>query len=77
MKKLDLALIETNGVLNTAHFFVISVGVSRYCFAMEFPDEKDEIIFHGIIEALTSIRGYKLVPIAVKCYQIDQFVRQF
>lgn len=60
---LDLVLTETNGVLRTAHFFVTTVGVSSYCFAMAFPDEKAESFLQGTIEAL---HFYKKAPKILK-----------
>lgn len=49
---LDLVLTEVEGKLQTAHFFVTTVGVSSYCFAMAFPNEKAENFLQGTIEAL-------------------------
>lgn len=57
---IDLVLTDTPGELQTAHFFVATIGVSSYCFAMAFPDEKTESFLRGAIEALNFYQG---VPI--------------
>lgn len=49
---LDLVLGKENGELYTAHFFITTVGVSSFCFAMAFPNEKTENFLQGTIEAL-------------------------
>ena len=54
---LDLVRTEDPNVLQTAHFFTATIGVSSYCFAMAFPDEKTEHFLQGTIEALNYYGG--------------------
>lgn len=54
---LDLVRTEDPNVLQTAHFFTTTIGVSSYCFAMAFPDEKTEHFLQGTIEALNYYGG--------------------
>ena len=54
---LDLVCTDVPGELQTAHFFVTTVGVSSYCFAMAFPNEKEENFLQGTIESLNFYQG--------------------
>lgn len=54
---LDLVCSDIPGELQTAHIFVTTIGVSSYCFAMAFPNEKVESFLQGTIEALNFYGG--------------------
>lgn len=54
---LDLVRTENPEVLQTAHFFVTTIGVSSYCFAMAFPNEKAESFLQATVEALNFYGG--------------------
>lgn len=60
---LELVLSENPGELLKAHFFVTTVGVSNYCFAMAFPNEKADSFLQGTVEAL---EFYGCVPKILK-----------
>ena len=49
---LELVATEETGVLQKAHFFITTIGVSSYCFAMAFPNEKTENFLQGTVHAL-------------------------
>ena len=54
---LDIVRTEDPTVLQTAHFFVATIGVSSRCFAMAFPDEKTDSFLVGTIKALEFYGG--------------------
>lgn len=60
---LPLVLNSETGEMTTAHFFVTTLGVSSYCFAMAFPNEKTDSFLVGTVEA---IKFYGAVPKILK-----------
>ena len=54
---LDLVCTDVPGELQTTHFFTTTLGVSNYCFAMAFSDEKTPNFLQGTIEALNFYGG--------------------
>lgn len=60
---LPLVLDSETGELREAHFFITTVGVSSYAFAMAFPNEKTECFVQG---TLSAFEFYGAVPKILK-----------
>ena len=53
----DLVTGDVDGELQTAHFFVTTIGVSNYCFVYAFPNEKVDSFLMGTVKALEFYGG--------------------